>query len=78
MHSIVTRLEKEDLLRRMPHPNHRRIKQPHRTDEGQPRLDQACEIVEAIKGWMTEEVSRDEVEQAKRVLIGGAQASKGE
>jgi len=73
MHSIVTRLE-EGLLRRTPHPNHGRIQRLHLTDEGQTRLDQAHKIVEAIEDRMTEGISREEVEQAKRVLIECAQA----
>jgi len=74
MHSIVTRLEEEGLLRRTPHPNHGRIQRLHLTDEGQTRLDQAHEIVEAIEDRMTEGISQEEVEQAKRILIECAQA----
>ena len=73
MHSIVTRLEEEGLLRRTPHLNHGRIQRLHLTDEGQTRLDQAYEIVEAIEDRMTEGISREEVERAKRVLIECAQ-----
>ncbi|MFB6273954.1 MAG: MarR family winged helix-turn-helix transcriptional regulator [Salinibacter sp.] len=69
MHSIVTRLEEDDLLRRTPHPNHGRIRQLHLTDEGQARLERAHEIVNEIEDTMTREVSREEVKQATDVLI---------
>jgi len=69
MHSIVTRLEEEGLLRRTPHPNHGRIQQLHLTDEGRARVNEGHEIIGAIEERMTGEVSREELEQAKRVLI---------
>lgn len=74
MHSIVGRLEEADLLRRTPHPNHGRIQQLHLTDEGQARLDRGHEIVETIEERMTDGIGREEVEQAKRVLIKCTQA----
>ncbi len=69
MHSIVTRLEEGGLLERTPHPNHGRIQQLHLTDEGRTRLNEGHEIVEAIEERMTSQVSREELEEAKRVLI---------
>ncbi|PSQ96646.1 MAG: MarR family transcriptional regulator [Bacteroidetes bacterium SW_9_63_38] len=69
MHSIVTRLEEEGLLQRTPHPDHGRIQQLHLTDGGQARLDQGHEIVTEIEDGMTEEVTEEELEQAKSVLI---------
>ncbi len=69
MHSIVTRLEDEDLLRRTPHPNHGRIQQLHLTDEGRTRLAQAHEIVEAVEAAMTSELSPEEADQARGILL---------
>lgn len=69
MHSIVTRLEENGLLERSPHPNHGRIQQLHLTDEGQARLDRGHEIVNEIEDAMTADVSDEEEEQAKQVLI---------
>lgn len=74
MHSIVTRLEDEHLLERTPHPDHGRIQQLHLTEAGQARLDEGHQIVEAIEERMTAEVSRDELEQAKQVLLACTEA----
>lgn len=74
MHSIVTRLEEENLLERTPHPNHGRIQQLHLTEEGIGRLDEAHAIVDDIEDEMTEPVSTEEVEQAKEVLLRCAHA----
>lgn len=69
MHSIVTRLEEEELLERTPHPTHGRIQQLHLTEEGTARLEEAHAIVEALEEEMTDPVSAEEVEQAKEVLL---------
>lgn len=69
MHSVVTRLEDEGLLRRRPHPTHGRIQQLHLTDEGRARLSRGHEIVEAVEATMTANVRSDEVAQAKAVLL---------
>lgn len=69
MQGIVANMEKQGLLRRVPHPTHGRIRQSELTRKGTDLLARANKVLIGIEEKMTEGLSQEEVEALRRALL---------
>ena len=69
MQGIVANMEKQGLLRRVPHPTHGRIRQSELTRKGTDLLAKAHKVLTGIEEKMTEGLSKDEVEWLRCALL---------
>ncbi len=69
MQGIVANMERQDLLRRVPHPTHGRIRQSKLTRKGTDLLARANKVLIGIEEKMTEGLSQGEVEALRCALL---------
>jgi DNA-binding MarR family transcriptional regulator len=69
MQGIVANLEKQGLLRRVPHPTHGRIRQSELTRQGAAILARAHKVLLGIEEKMTAGLSHEEVEGLRCALL---------
>lgn len=69
MQGIVANMEKQGLLRRVPHPTHGRIRQSELTRKGTDLLARSSKLLIGIEEKMTEGLSAKEVEAMRCALI---------
>ena len=69
MQGIVANMEKQGLLRRVPHPTHGRIRQSKLTRKGTDALERAHKMLIGIEEKMTAGLSRKEVEALRCALL---------
>jgi DNA-binding MarR family transcriptional regulator len=69
MQGIVANMEKQGLLRRVPHPTHGRIQQSELTRKGAEVLARAHKALIGIEEKMTSGLSQEEVEALRRALL---------
>ncbi len=69
MQGIVANMEKQGLLRRVPHPAHGRIRQSELTREGAELLSKAHKLLIGIEEKLTEGLSQDEIEALRCALL---------
>ena len=69
MQGIVANLEKQGLLRRVPHPTHGRIRQSELTRQGAEILARAHKVLRGIEEKMTAGLSEEEVEALRCALL---------
>jgi DNA-binding MarR family transcriptional regulator len=69
MQGIVANMEKQGLLRRVPHPTHGRIQQSELTRKGTEVLARAHKALIGIEEKMTSGLNQEEVEALRRALL---------
>ena len=69
MQGIVANMEKQGLLRRVPHPTHGRIRQSELTRKGTDVLARAHKVLIGIEEKMTAGLSQEEVEALRCALL---------
>ena len=69
MQGIVANMEKQGLLRRIPHPTHGRIRQSELTGKGTDLLARANKVLIGIEEKMTAGLSQEEVEALRCALL---------
>ena len=71
---LVAGMERDELVRREPHPTHGRILEIYPTDEGVRRFDAAQPVIHELESQITDGLSRRDVVTIKRWLVDSARA----